>query len=493
MNETTPPSDRATVLIVDDEALLRWSLSEELGSAGYATIEAGSVAEARAKAATANAELYILDIRLPDGSGIDLLREFRAADADVPIIMITGHGTISTAVEVTRMGATEYIPKPFDIQEMLLLVSRAMSASRRARELRVLRERSLRQGYQEIIGASPPMQRVFDLLRQLEAADAPTVLILGESGTGKDLVARAIHQRSRRSQEPYLEVDCAGLPDQLIQSELFGHEKGAFTDAHSRKPGLFEVAGRGTIFLDEIGEMSLLTQSKLLRALENRRFKRVGGTADIELKARIVAATNRDLGAEVEAGRFRKDLFYRLNVIPVNVPALRERSTDIPLLVQHFVVRLSKDMGRPVEGVSDEAMARMEAYEWPGNVRELRNVVERAVILSRTRWIGVEDLPPELGGSRPRLEQAVSHGFVLPEDGVDLASLERDLVLQALDRSGGNQSEAARLLGLGRFALRYRMEKMGLLQRGRRGPGDGADEEDEVEEPAVDREGRTRS
>ncbi len=459
---TTPPDNgRPSVLVVDDEQLIRWSLAEELRSAGFEPLEAGSLAEAREHRERTTPELYIFDIRLPDGSGIDLLKEVRADDPDTPVVMITGHGSVSTAVEVTRLGATEYIPKPFDLREMMLVVGRATAAARRNRELHALRERAARAGYQEMVGSSAAMGRVFDLLRRLEDADAPTVLVLGESGTGKDLIARAIHDRSRRAAEPFLEIDCTGLSDELIQSELFGHERGAFTDARSRKLGLFEVAGRGTIFLDEIGELSMVTQSKLLRALENRRFKRVGGTADVQLKARVIAATNRDLTAEVDAGRFRMDLFYRLNVIPVNVPPLRDRAGDVPLLVTHFVQRLARDLGRPIREVDPAAMELLESYEWPGNVRELRNVLERAVILCRGDAIYAHDLPAELAGERaPRLG---SSGFELPPEGLDLAALERDLVVQALERSDGNQSRAARLLRIGRYALRYRMEKAGLL------------------------------
>jgi two-component system, NtrC family, response regulator AtoC len=459
-------SSRAKVLVCDDEELIRWSLAEELTSKGYEAIAVGSLAEARQAVKRHDPELMILDIRLPDGSGKELLAEFRSADPDVPIVMITGHGNVQTAVEVTRMGATAYHPKPFDLEEMMLTVERALQDAARQRELRVLRERSSRVGYEEIVGDSPAMRRVFELLRRLEDADAPTVLILGESGTGKDLVARAIHRRSRRADEPFLEIDCTGLSDQLIQSELFGHERGAFTDAKVRKLGLFEVASRGTIFLDEIGELSMVTQSKLLRALENRRFKRVGGTVDVELRARIIAATNRDLTVEVAEGRFRKDLFYRLNVIPVEVPPLRDRTGDVPMLVHHFVKKLSRDLGRDLDGIDASAVGRLDAYEWPGNIRELRNVLERAVILARGSRLTPADLPAEVGSASGGSRASTGGRFVLPDEGIDLAGLERDLVLQALERSGGNQSEAARLLGIGRFALRYRMEKQGLLKRG---------------------------
>lgn len=450
---------RPHVLVVDDERLIRWSLAEELRTNGYDPREAGSLAEAR-EHLTGDLELCIFDIRLPDGSGIDLLREVRAADPDVPIIMITGHGNVSTAVEVTRLGATEYIPKPFDLREMMLVVDRATKAARKDQELAALKARSSWRGYEELVGRSPAMIEVFDLLSRLEEADAPTVLVLGESGTGKDLVARAIHRRSRRADEPFLEVDCTGLSDTLIQSELFGHERGAFTDAKSRKLGLFEVAGRGSIFLDEVGELGLGVQAKLLRALENRRFKRVGGTSDVTLEARIVAATNRDLAEEVASGRFRQDLYYRLNVIPVRVPPLRDRAGDVPLLTGFFIKRLSAELGRRVEGIAPAAMTKLDAYDWPGNVRELRNVLERAVILCRGERIELEDLPPELRGATG---SSASGPFVLPDEGIDLAALERNLVMQALERTDQNQSQAARLLGIGRYALRYRMEKMGLL------------------------------
>lgn len=460
---TRSGGDLGTILVVDDEELIRWSLGEALRGAGYHSVEAGSLREARTRLEALNPDLVILDIRIPDGSGLDYLRELRLHDADLPVVMITGHGNVQTAVQATQAGATAYLPKPFDVQEMLLVVGRALADAGQRRELRILRERSSTQGYESIVGQSAAMADLIALLRRLEDADAQTVLLLGESGTGKDLVARAIHQRSRRSTEPFLEIDCAGLSDQLIQSELFGHERGAFTDAKERKAGLFEVAGRGSLFLDEIGEMSMNTQSKLLRALENRRFKRVGGTTDISLRARVIAATNRDLAAEVEAGNFRRDLYYRLSVIPIVVPRLVDRRGDVPLLVEHFVRKCAREMGRPAPSVEPAAVALLDSYAWPGNVRELRNVIERAVVLCRGGAILAADLPVEIaraGGVR------AGHGsiFTLPEEGIDLAALEDDLVRQAMERAAGNQSQAARLLGLGRFALRYRLEKLGLLK-----------------------------
>ncbi len=468
LSPAIPPSTAATaeqVLLLEDDRLVRLTVSEELRQAGFEPVTAGTLAEAEELARSTDPALFIVDIRLPDGSGINFLRKVRAQDPDVPVVMITGHGSVQTAVEVTRLGATEYLPKPFDPEELVLLVRRALGRSREKRELRHHRQQATRSRYEELTGQSSAMLRLFELLERLEAADVPTVLIQGESGTGKELVARAIHRRSRRSEEPFLEIDCTGLDDQLVQSELFGHERGSFTDAKRRKAGLFEVAGDGTIFLDEIGELGLQTQSKLLRALENRRFKRVGGTTDIQLRARIVAATNRDLSEEVQAGRFREDLYYRLAVIPVMVPPLRERPGDVPLLVSHLTETLARRLGRDLPDISESAMKRLVSYHWPGNVRELRNVLERAMVLHRDS-IEARDLPIEVGRSRGgnAANGGLRDGGIrLPEDGLDISDVEASLIAQALERTGGNKTQAGRLLGLTRFSLRYRAQKIGLI------------------------------
>jgi DNA-binding NtrC family response regulator len=307
------------------------------------------------------------------------------------------------------------------------------------------------------------MRRLFDTLRRLEDVRAPTVLIRGESGTGKDLIAHAIHEMGMRQTGPMMEVDCASLPENLIESELFGHERGAFTDAKAMKRGMFEVARAGTIFLDEMGELPLTMQAKLLRALENRKFKRVGGVQYMDLQAGIIAATNRDLAAEVKEGRFREDLYFRLNVITVEVPPLRERREDIPILVDHFIERFNREFRREVEGVSGDAMQRLVAYSWPGNVRELKNVIERIVILEARSVIETSHLPAEIRyGRLSRTGGSGGTPFILPEDGVDLEAVERSLIEQAMDRTNGNQSAAARLLGISRYALRYRLEKHDL-------------------------------
>ena len=322
--------------------------------------------------------------------------------------------------------------------------------------------RRVGEGYGEFVGNAPALEPLFEVLTRLEQVDAPTVLILGESGTGKDVLARAIHARGPRAQRPFVAVDCAALPENLIESELFGHEKGAFTDAHATKTGLFELADGGLIFLDEVGELGIGTQSKLLRALEERTFKRVGGTRRYPLDVGIIAATNRDLRAEVAAGRFREDLFFRLHVIALHCPSLRERRQDIGLLMEHFLASFAKRLRRPQLGVDGEAMTALEAYSWPGNVRELRNVAERLALLGPSDVVRLDDLPAEIRYAGPSTGASSSCPFTLPVDGVDLEGVEAGLIGQALARTGGNQSAAARLLGITRYALRYRMEKFGL-------------------------------
>ena len=351
--------------------------------------------------------------------------------------------------------AEEFMRDDKPIPPKFSFVAKVLESNRLENEVRVLR--GVRQeGYGKIIGRSAAMRRLFKTLERLETVEAPTVMLSGESGTGKDLIATAIHARGPRKDGPMMEVDCASLPENLIESELFGHERGAFTDAKTLKRGRFEVARGGSIFLDEIGEMPLTLQAKLLRALENKRFKRVGGVVDIPLDAGIIVATNRDLGAEVKAGRFREDLYFRLDVIRIEVPSLRERKEDLPLLVDHFVERFNKEFRREVRGVSEEAMKLLSAYSWPGNVRELRNVIERIVILEADDVIRADHLPAEIRYARVG---QVDVPFVLPEGGVDLEAVERSLLYQAMERTEGNQSAAARLLGLTRYQLRYRLEK----------------------------------
>ncbi|MGM0578995.1 MAG: sigma-54-dependent transcriptional regulator [Myxococcota bacterium] len=454
------------VLVCDDEELIRWSLMEHLTSEGYLVEEAVDGEDALDKVVRATPDAILLDLNMPKMGGLEALRKVREMDVQAPVLVITAHGAVDSAVEATRLGATAYLSKPFDLREVTLQLEKSIQQHHLAQEVRHLRDRQ-REGYGKLIGQSPAMQRVFDMLARLEDVDAPTVMLQGESGTGKDLVAQTIHNQGPRKDSPFMEIDCASLPEQLIESQLFGHEKGAFTDARQTKRGLFEVARGGTIFLDEIAEMNPGTQAKLLRALENRRFKRVGGLMDLTLDASVIAATNRDLKQHVQEGKFREDLFFRLSVIVIQVPPLRDRVSDVPLLLDHFLDHFNKRLGRDMNGISEEALLALQRYDWPGNVRELRNVIERIVILeSQADVIRVDHLPPEIRARSGEFAATAANSsvpFILPEDGVDLEDVERSLLIQALDRSGGNQSQAARLLGISRYALRYRMEKYDLM------------------------------
>ena len=450
-----------TILICDDEELIRWSLCEHLTQEGFETRSASNGKECLAAVREQAPNLVMMDLKMPIMDGITALRTLRETDPELPVIMITAHGGVESAIEATRLGAAGYIAKPFDLREAAIAVRRALAENRLKNEVHYLRARE-RGGYGEMVGESPAMRRLFETLHRLERVDAPTVLIQGESGTGKDLVARAIHARGPRRAAPYMEIDCTALPEPLMESELFGHERGAFTDARSTKRGLFEVASGGVIFLDEIGELPLGMQAKLLRAIENRKFRRVGGVADIPLDAALVTATNRNLRDDVKAGRFREDLFFRLHVVPIDVPSLRERREDIQPLVDHFLEKLNKAFGRTVKGANAAAIELLERYRWPGNVRELRNVIERTVILLQSEVIQASDLPPEIRfqAGTPGPGSSAPCPFVLPENGVDLEAVERGLLEQALERTSNNQSASARLLGISRYALRYRMEKL---------------------------------
>jgi len=444
------------VLICDDEELVRWSIGEYLRSSGFAVVEAGD-GEAFLKCVEDEApSVAILDLMMPGVDGMTALRTLRERGSDLPVVMLTAVGSVEPVVEATRLGAASYLTKPFELADVRRAVDEAIAAQR----ARTSVARADVDGYAGIIGRAASMQRVFATLRQLEAVDTPSVLLTGESGTGKDLIAQAIHTRGSRAPHPFVEVDCTAIPETLMESTLFGHERGAFTDAKATKRGLFEEAGRGVVFLDEIGELALSLQAKLLRALENRTYKRVGGNQNLRLDAAIVAATNRDLRAEVERGRFRKDLYYRLAVVELHIPALRQRSDDIPLLVQHFVELNNRSLGKSIEGVTEEAVALLVSYGWPGNVRELRNVVERMMLFASEPILGAERLPPAIRFASSRGSDGCP--FVLPEGGIDIEAVERGFVIQALDRTNDNQTAAAKLLGISRYALRNRMKKFDL-------------------------------
>jgi DNA-binding NtrC family response regulator len=394
------------------------------------------------------------------------LERIRAIDPEALVIMITAHGGVESAVKAMKLGAFDYLIKPFDVEELKLAIKKALETRALQREVAHLHaEQRQGAGLGSIVGGSRHVTELKRLLQQIAQSDATTVLLEGESGTGKDLVARVLHFESARGNNPFLAVNCAALPEQLLESELLGHEKGAFTDAKALKKGLFEQADGGTVYLDEIGDMRLDLQAKLLRLIEEKSFRRVGGVRDLKVDVRIVAATNRDLARAMEEGQFRRDLYYRLKVFPVRLPPLRERPEDILPLVWHFVGRFNREMRRQVSALHPEAEARLAQYAWPGNARELRNVLERAMILSGGNTLLAEHLPPEVRQepAAPEDEASATSQVTLPQEGLRLEDVERDLVRQALESTDGNQVRAARLLGISRDALRNRMKKFGLL------------------------------
>lgn len=448
------------VLIVDDEELIRWSLAERLRLDGHEILEAGSATQAQ-DLLDRHVDAVLLDYRLPDEDGIKVLRRIHEVDPDLPVLMLTAHKDVEVIVGAMKAGAFEYLTKPFDLDDVAVRVGRALEATRLRRELRTLRDTLARPfGVASIIGESDPMQRVKALVRKVATSPGSTVLITGESGTGKDLIAKVIHYSGGRAARPFLTITCSALPETLMESELLGHERGAFTDARAQKRGLLEQADEGTVFLDEIGEMTPALQAKLLRFLEDKAFRRVGGSSDIQVDVRVIAATNRNLEDTVRDGKFREDLYYRLNVLRLEAPPLRARTDDIPALAQHFVETFSREFRRTVRTVSAEAEQALRTYGWPGNVRELRNLVERAVLLSESEVLQVTDFET-LQGQR-RGGGSGRSAFQLPAEGVSLEDEEKSLVVQALERTGGNQTRAAALLGLHRDQIRYRIEKFGL-------------------------------
>ncbi|MFV1956599.1 MAG: sigma-54-dependent transcriptional regulator [bacterium] len=447
---------KARILVVDDEYLIRWSLQQKLVEHDFEIFLAASAEEALSIIDREGPDLILLDIQLPGMSGMDLLRTVKEDDPGCTVVMITASSEINVAVQAMKDGAFDYIPKPFNLDEVRLVVEKALETSRLKEEVTRLKKESASYGFHLFTYRSQKMKEVIRVARKTTSSDATTVLLTGESGTGKDLLAQAIHFESSRRDKPFMPVNCTALPRELLESELMGHEKGAFTDAKSMKKGQFELADGGTIFLDEIGDMDLALQAKILRFLESRNFKRVGGVRDIKVNVRIIAATNKNLEEKIKDGMFREDLYFRLNVIPIELPPLRDRLEDVIPLADHFLSEFSGDLGRGVRRITEEAWDAMESYSWPGNVRELKNVIERAIILSTGDNLTLDDL--RLSESR---QMAAGEPGTLPT--LNLEEMEMALMTRALEETGNNQSSAARLLGITRDTLRYRMKKHGLL------------------------------
>jgi two-component system response regulator AtoC len=477
----------SSILIVDDEPLLRWTLSEKCREAGYAPFEASSIEEAQPILRESPPKVLLLDLHLPDGGGLDLLKDL-SQSGDFPIvIMMTGAPQIDDVKSALKLGAYDFISKPINFDELNVTIQNALEADHLRSEVETLRNEVRRQsGHREIVAASPKMAALLDFVAKVAASAATTILIQGESGTGKELVAKAVHNGSSRRDHPFVAINCSAIPETLMESELFGYEKGAFTDARSLKRGLFEVAGGGTLFLDEIGEMPAPLQAKLLRVLEDQIVRRLGGIRDIQTDVRVLAASNRDLERAVRNGQFRQDLFYRLAIISVFLPPLRDRMEDVLPLVEFYIDHYNHKFRKSVAGITPEASDLFLSYDWPGNVRELRNAVERAMILEEEPLLGASCLPfaltttssgvsafefissPSESAPEPQF-QSPGNGrslppLSIPKGGTSLEAVERALVMIALQQSGENQSLAARLLDISRDALRYKMKKFGLLQ-----------------------------
>ena len=447
-----------TILIIEDEAKMRRLLELNLGEDDFKTVSAPDAETGLKLLASEQVDLVLTDLKLPGMSGLELLQAVKRQNAALPVVVMTAFGSVETAVEAMKAGATDYVLKPFSLAEMRMVVHKELDVSRLREENRSLRE-ALGEKYSHpnIVAGSAKMQEVLAIVERVAPTNS-TVLLGGESGVGKDLIARVIHEKSRRASGPFIKINSTAIPENLLESELFGYEKGAFTGASSSKPGKFELADKGTLFLDEIGDVPPATQVKLLRVLQEREFERLGGTRTVKVDVRLVAATNRDLRAALEEGTFREDLYYRLNVVPIDIPPLREHKEDIPDLTNLFLRKFCGESGRPVTTISPEATNLLLSHHWPGNVRELQNIIERACALAKTSRLEPGDIHID---SSPRNKATTSGEGFLPA-GMTLDQWEDDMIREALKRAGGNKSQAARLLGLSRNALRYRLSKIGI-------------------------------
>ncbi len=446
-----------TILIVEDEAKMRRLLELDLGEAGFETLSAPDAETGLDLLRKDQVQLVLTDLKLPGMSGLEFLQAAKRLHATMPIIVMTAYGTVETAVEAMKAGASDYVLKPFSLAEMRLVVQKELDVRRLREENRSLREAlGQRYNYANVVANSVAMQEVLALVERV-APTPSTVLLGGESGVGKDLIARVVHQRSSRASGPFIKINTTAIPETLLESELFGYEKGAFTGATTSKPGKFELADKGSLFLDEIGDVPPVTQVKLLRVLQEREFERLGGTRTMKVDVRLIAATNRDLRAALEQGTFREDLYYRLNVVPIDIPPLRAHKEDIPDLVSLFLARYAKASGKSFTGITAEALDKLIEFHWPGNVRELENIVERACALAPGPALEATDIRLDSGRAKPPDSSAA----LLPE-GKTLDQWEDEIIREAYRRADGNKSQAARLLGLSRNALRYRLEKIGI-------------------------------
>jgi DNA-binding NtrC family response regulator len=456
----------ATILVVEDEAKMLRLLELNLSEHGHTVLAAADAETGQKILRKEKIDLVITDLRLPGKDGLEFLQAVKRTNASLPVIVMTAYGTVETAVEAMKAGASDYVLKPFSLEEMRLIVGKELDVHRLKEENRSLREAlGRRYEFRNIVARSAGMQEVLGTVERVATTNS-TVLLGGESGVGKDMVARAIHEHSQRSSGPFIKINCTAIPENLLESELFGYEKGAFTGAVNSKPGKFELADRGTIFLDEIGDVPGSTQVKLLRVLQDREFERLGGTKTIKVDVRVVAATNQDLRAALEEGTFREDLYYRLNVVPISIPPLRNRREDIPYLVDHFIARFVGESNKPIRGITPDALKKLMEFHWPGNVRELENIIERAVALSTGEIIDADDIRLDLSPAKPVYGVAAGtrggDAGPFPPDGVTLEQFEDEIINEAMRRTTGNKSQAARLLGISRNALRYRLSKMGL-------------------------------
>ena len=469
------------VLIVDDERLVRWSLRQKCEEWGYHVLEAETGAAALRLAHNESPDLVLLDVRLPDHSGLDILRELKNHQDARAVIMITADPQLDDIKAALKLGAYDFVGKPIDFDELLIAIKNALEATRLRSEVQTLRgEVRRRTGYHEVVGTSQKMTELMAFVRKVAASEATTILIQGESGTGKDLIAKAIHYESTRQDKPFVAVNCSAIPETLMEAELFGHEKGAFTDAKAMKKGLFEIADGGTLFLDEIGELSPLLQAKLLRVLEDQVIRRVGGVRDMQVDVRVIAASNRDLERAVRENQFRQDLYYRLAIIAIFIPPLRDRKEDILSLVDFFIERYNRKFRKSVRGINDDTRKLLMNHSWPGNVRELKNAIERAMILEEEQLLRPAYLPFSVADPQTGLtafeRTSPTNGHVqlpngrslphlsIPEGGTSLEEMERVMVDLAMREANGNQTHAARLLDISRDALRYKLKKFGLIR-----------------------------